>query len=198
MKKKVLILAILAICAAIIASGTLAYFTDEIQVHNVITSGSVEIQIEEWQGEVGNPYPDEPISVMPGVTVSKIATIKNLEAEAYIRAKFEVVFIRPDKSIMELSPETLDNIIFITVNGEDWLRKAGDSEWWYYASAVAAGTSTEPFITEVIFDGPNMTNEYQNCTVKVIVSAQAVQTANNDDSAIEADGWSAKQGGGYQ
>ena len=192
MKKKILLLAAVAICAAILASGTIAYFTAEDQAHNVITSGAVDIQIEEWQDEIGNPYPDDPIEVMPGVTVSKIATINNLEAEAYIRAKFEVVITRPDDSVMELSPETLASIISLTMNGEDWTRKDGDSEWWYYADAVAAGASTEAFFTEVVFDGPNMTNEYQNCTVEVIVKAQGVQTANNGDSALTAAGWPAE------
>ena len=152
----------------------------------------MDIEIEEWQDKIGNPYPDDPISVMPGVTVIKIATIKNLEAEAYIRAKFEVVITREDGSAMELSPETLASIISLTMNGEDWLRKDGDGEWWYYADAVAAGASTEAFFTEVVFDGPNMTNEYQNCTVEVIVKAQGVQTANNGDSALEAAGWPAE------
>ena len=192
MKKKLLLLASVAICAAILASGTLAYFTAEDEVHNVITSGAVDIQIEEWQDKIGNPYPDDPIDVMPGVTVSKIATIKNLEAEAYIRAKFEVVITRADETVMELSPETLASIITLTMNGEDWLRKDGDGEWWYYNVPVKTGESTEAFFTEVVFDGPNMTNEYQNCTVEVIVKAQGVQTANNGTSALEAAGWSAE------
>ena len=192
MKKKILLLAAVAICAAILASGTLAYFTAEDEVHNVITSGAVDIQIEEWQDEIGNPYPDDPINVMPGVTVSKIATVKNLEAEAYIRAKFEVVITRADGSVMELSPETLASIISLTMNGEDWLRKDGDGVWWYYNAPVATGASTEDFFTDVVFDGPNMTNEYQNCTVEVIVKAQGVQTANNGDGALEAAGWSAE------
>ena len=192
MKKKILLLAAVAICAAILASGTLAYFTSEDQVHNVITTNTVDIEIEEWQDEVGNPYPDEPIDVMPGVTVSKIATVKNLEAEAYIRAKFEVVITRADGSVMELSTETLASIISLTMNGEDWLRKDSDGEWWYYNAPVAAGASTEAFFTEVVFDGPNMTNGYQNCTAQVIVTAQGVQTANNGASSMEAAGWPAE------
>ena len=192
MKKRIFSLAVVIICLAILASGTLAYFTSEDQVHNVITTDAVNIEIEEWQDEIGNPYPDDPIDVMPGVTVSKIATIKNIEADAYIRAKFDVVIIREDKTVMELSPEELASIISLTMNGEDWLRKDGDSEWWYYADAVAMGESTEAFFTEVVFDGPNMTNEYQNCTVKITVTAQAGQKANNGDSALEAAGWPAE------
>jgi len=186
MKKKILLLAAVAICTSILASGTLAYFTAEDKAHNVITTNAVDIQIEEWQNEVGNPYPDEVISVTPGVTVSKIATVKNLEAPSYIRAKFGVVITRKGGSVMELSPETLASIISLTMNGEDWLRKDGDDEWWYYNAPVQTGESTEAFFTEVVFDGSNMTNEYQNCTVEIIVKAQAVQTANNGSSALEA------------
>lgn len=195
MKKRILLLAAMAICASIFATGTLAYFTAKDQVHNVITTNGVDIEIEEWQktDEGLVPYPkDDPINVMPGVTVSKIATIKNMEAEAYIRAKFEVVITREDGSVMELSPETLASIISLTMNGEDWLRKDGDGVWWYYNAPVATGASTEAFFTEVIFDGPNMTNVYQNCTVEVIVKAQGVQNANNGASALEAAGWPAE------
>lgn len=192
MKKRILLLAAVVLCVSTFATGTLAYFTSEKKVHNVITSGAVDIEIEEWQkkGEDLVPYPkEEPIKVMPGTTVSKIATIKNTDAESYIRAKFEVVITGSDGNVMELSPETLASIVSVTVNGEKWLRKDGDGIWWYYADAVASGTSTEAFFSEVVFDGPNMTNEYQNCKVEVIVKAQAVQTANNHKDVLKAEGW---------
>lgn len=192
MKKKILLMATIVICATILASGTLAYFTAEDEAHNVITSGGVDIQIEEWQqtAEGLTAYPkDEPIAVMPGVTVSKIATVKNVEAESYIRARVEVVIKDENGDEKPISPEELASIITLTMNGEDWLRKDGDGEWWYYDSSVATGASTEAFFTEVVFDGVNMTNEYQNCTVDVIVKAQGVQTANNGTSALVAAGW---------
>ena len=189
MKKKLLLLAMMVICAAVLAPGTLAYFTAEDTAHNVITTKSVDIKIEEWQNQVGNPYPTELISVMPGTTVSKIVTVKNMEASSYIRAKFEIIITRKDGSVMELSSETLEKIISLTMNGEDWLRKEGDSEWWYYNAPVAGGDSTNAFFTEVVFDGMNMTNEYQNCTAQINVKAQAVQTANNGATVMEAAGW---------
>ena len=194
MKKRLFAVSVMLICVSILASTTLAYFTAEEEVHNVITSGAVDIQLEEWQktdtGLV--PYPDEEIAIMPGVTVSKIATVKNLEAESYIRAKFEVVITDADGKEMSLSPETLASIITLTMNGDDWRTKDGDSTWWYYNAPVTTGESTEPFFTEVVFDGPNMTSEYQNCTVEVIVTTQAVQTANNGTSALDAAGWPAE------
>lgn len=190
MKKKILTVAAMVICAAILAGGTLAYFTAEDQVHNVITSDAVDIAIEEWQDEVGGtPYPDEKIQVMPGTTVSKIVTVKNLEAKSWIRANFEIVFKDENQNVMEISPETLASIVTVAVNGEHWQQKTNEKTWWYYSGPVATGAATEPLFTEVVFDGPNMTNEYQNCTVEINVYAQAVQTANNGDSALEAAGW---------
>lgn len=190
MKKKILAVAAMAICTAILAGGTLAYFTAEDQVHNVITSDAVDIAIEEWQDEVGGtPYPDEEIQIMPGTTVSKIVTVKNLEAESWIRANFEIIITDANGNKMDISPETLASIVTVAVDGEYWQQKADEKTWWYYNDSVATGLSTEPLFTEVVFDGPNMTNEYQNCTVEIIVYADAVQVANNEDSALEAAGW---------
>ena len=65
----------------------------------MITSGAVDIEIEEWQDEIGKPYPDDPIEVMPGVTVSKIATIKNLEAKLFLQESLICPTIRTRLSL---------------------------------------------------------------------------------------------------
>ena len=51
MKRKLLILSVLAICIASLAAGTIAFFTSEDKAHNVITTGSVEITVQEWADE---------------------------------------------------------------------------------------------------------------------------------------------------
>ena len=51
MKRKLLILSVLAICIASLATGTIAFFTSEDKAHNVITTGSVEITVQEWADE---------------------------------------------------------------------------------------------------------------------------------------------------
>ena len=48
MKKKLLMLSAVAICIAILAAGTLAFFTAEDTAHNVITTGGVDIKLYEW------------------------------------------------------------------------------------------------------------------------------------------------------
>ena len=44
MKRKFLILSVLAILIAILAANTLAYFTADTKAHNVITSGGVSVR----------------------------------------------------------------------------------------------------------------------------------------------------------
>ena len=87
---------------------------------------------------------------------------------------------------MDIDAEEMEKIIHLIMNTQDWTEKDG---WWYYGAAVNTNEATLPLMTAVEFDGPNMTNEYQNCTVLIDVTAQAVQTANNGTSAIDALGW---------
>ena len=196
MKRKILVSAIIAACLSIsiVASGTLAYFTASETAHNIITTDAVNIEIEEWQEtEEGlKPYPEDPVYIMPGVTVSKIVDVRNLEAKAFIRAKYQIIVKDPDGEVMDISPETLDSIITIDIDTENWLTKDGDNTWLYHASPVDTGKTTEAIFTKVVFDGPNMTNEYQNCTVEILVDAQAVQFANNGTDAVKAAGWPAE------
>lgn len=189
MKKKVLYIAAVAICLSLITSGTLAYFTTEDTARNVITSGGVDIAIEEWQQTTSGlvPYPkDEPIVVMPTATVSKIVAVRNNDAESFIRARLTVTVLDPDGKVMALTDSQRDAVIHLALNDQDWTQKDG---WWYYGEAVDTGEVTEPLMTGVSFDGPNMTNEYQNCTITIDVIAQAVQRANNSDDVLEALGW---------
>ena len=55
---------------------------------------------------------------------------------------------------------------------------------------VAAGKTTDILFDTVTF-APQMGNEYQNCTANIKISAQAVQTANNGKTVLEAKGWPA-------
>ena len=186
MKKKLIAAALLVMGIAILSAGTIAYFTSQTTAHNVITYGGVDIVLEEWMDEeCKTPYPtDEAVSAMPGQTVTKVVTVRNTDADAFVRAQFHITVLDADGD--KINPENLDEAIVIEC-GEEWV-KAEDG-WYYYSKPLKVGQVTPPLFSEVVFDGPNMTNEYQNCTVTVDVIAQAVQAANNGDSAMDAQGW---------
>lgn len=180
MKKKILLVTAVVICLAIAATGTLAYFTAEDMAHNVITTGGVEIAVQEWADE-GKTKPFENLTgVMPNTTVTKIAEIKNTGAsDAWVRVKVE-------KNIKLQGEGTSDtSLVELTLNTADWTEKDG---YYYYTKVLKPGEVTAPIFTAVTFK-PDMGNEYQNATATVDVTAQAVQTANNGDSAQTAAGW---------
>lgn len=180
MKRKLLILSVLAICVAILAVGSLAYFTSEGKAHNVITSGGVEIAVQEWADE-GKTKPFEDLTgIMPGMTVTKIAEIKNTGAsDAWVRVKVE----KNIKLQGEGTPDT--SLVELTLNTADWTEKDG---YYYYTKVLKPGEVTAPIFTAVIFKA-DMGNEYQNATATVDVTAQAVQTANNGETVMDAQGW---------
>ncbi len=187
MKKKLFLLAMVLASLSIAGAGTLAYFTDGAVARNVITSGKVDISIEEWQRQEDGtlvPYPGNSVPVMPASRVSKVITVRNHDAENYIRAMVTLtVMDRNGKPVTTEGDE-----IRLAINTTDWSQKEGEP-WWYYRYGVAPRESTAPLVTAVIFDGTGMDDRYQNCTVQVQVNAQAVQTANNDAGPLKAAGW---------
>ena len=182
MKKKILLAAILVICLSILATGTLAYFTADGTARNVITSGFVDIElIEKHIGEDGTEvdFPGEISGVMPGCSVSKIVSVKNTDAESWIRVKVETKITGADGKALPT------DVVSYDVDTTKWQLKDG---YYYYLKPVSTGASTDILFDEVAFAG-SMGNEYQNCKTEIIISAQAVQTANNGATVAEAAGW---------
>lgn len=180
MKRKLLILSVLVICVATLAAGTLAYFTSEGTAHNVITTGGVDITLQEWADE-GKTKPFEDLTgIMPGMTVTKIAEIKNTGAsEAWVRVKVEKNIRLAGEG--EVNPDLVE----LALDTANWTEKDG---YYYYNKALKPGEVTAPIFSAVTFNA-SMGNEYQNATATVDVQAQAVQTANNGTTALEAQGW---------
>ena len=181
MKRKILILSVLAICIATLAAGTIAFFTAEGKAHNVITTGGVEIAVQEWADKDKQTPFEDLEGIMPGMTVTKIAEIKNTGAsDAWIR----VLITKNIQLAGDGTPNT--DLLELNLNLTDWT--LGEDGYLYYNKALKPGEVTKPIFTAVTFK-PDMGNEYQNATATVDVSAQAVQTANNGDTVMDAKGW---------
>ena len=201
MKKKLLALSVLMICLSLVSLGTLAYFNAEDTAHNVISSGSVNIElVEKTKGDDGKlvDFPKDGIEgVMPGTSVSKIVTVKNTgEADAYIRVWVNTAISEPGDPItnpliknlpltITVDGEEVD-VLTLDYNTEDWTQ--GEDGYWYYNKALKVGESTEALFENVAFH-KLMGNVYQNSKALVDVTAQATQVANNGESAVEAKGW---------
>ena len=182
MKRKLLLLSVMVICIAIAAVGTLAFFNTDAIAHNVITTGGVDIELHEYADEAcTTDYNTNKTGIMPGMTVDKYARIALAEdsADAWVRVKVE-------KNIKLQGEGTSDtSLVELTLNTADWTEKDG---YYYYTKVLKPGEVTAPIFTAVTFK-PDMGNEYQNATATVDVYAQAVQTANNGATAMDAQGW---------
>ena len=192
MKKRLFVLAALVMILAILATGTLAYFTTKAVTHNVITTGSVGITVLEHQRlEDGTieTYPEGEVKVMPGSEISKIVTIRNDEAESYIRACIEIIVTRAGENPVVMTVEEASEFMTINVNTSDWLTKEGDTKWLYYKKTVPTGQPTSELFTTVTFDGDSMDNDYMNCRIEINIAGQAVQAANNESTVLTALGW---------
>ena len=181
MKKKLLTICVVAICIAVLSMGTSAYFTTEKAATNVITTGSIEIKLHELTEQGGEYVPFEDVGgVMPGAEISKIAFVENTGfSDAWVRIRVEKNIDLAVEGEVELSLVSLD------YNTEHWTERDG---YYYYNQKLSSGAKTEPLFTTVIF-APEMGNLYQNSIATVEVTAQAVQVANNGESAFEAAGW---------
>lgn len=178
MKRKLLILSILTMCVAILASGTLAFQTASGRAHNVITSGNVKIEIQEW-ADTEKKTPFENLDgLYPGFTATKIVEVVNTgSADAWVRVKIEKN-ITPASEQTEVDPD----LVVLDLNTTDWTYR--EDGYYYYNSPLEPGEVTAPVLNGVTLSG-NMGSEYQEATVEVKVSAEAVQSQNNDT----ATGW---------
>lgn len=181
MKRKILILSVLAILLAILAANTLAYFTADTTAHNVITTGNVDIALNEWANEERTERFEKQIDVLPGTEVTKIVEVENVgTGTAWVRVQVVLdVYAEGGKEQLPPDPVTLD------FNETDWKYFDG---YYYYNYPLDPGETTEPLFTTVTFD-PKMGNVYQNSTAHVDVNAYAVQSANNGEDVLSANGW---------
>lgn len=199
--KKVIAAVVVIACLSFAGMGTLAYFTAEETAHNVISSGNVDIELIEKHIVNGQEtdFPKNGIfDVMPNTTVSKIVRVENVGGgDAFVRVKVN--------TNVELVGGGEGDAIYLSMDfpeqqdGAAWVERDG---WWYYMAVGEAGVPgllpagaegsgvgvTAPLFTEVSFDA-DMPNEYQGSTATVSVIVQAVQSANNGSSALDAAGW---------
>ena len=189
MKKRMLTAALALCCLAVLATGTLAYFTAEETAQNVITMGSLKMELVELNEE-GKPWTNVE-NIVPGMEVTKKAYVENNgSVDFYTRVKITKSFL-PAQG--EELPQLDTDLVELDLNEKYWER--GEDGFYYYREPVAPDEETEPLFTKVTFS-TDMGNEYQNVQVIIDLEAQAVQSRNNGERALEATGWPESEEGG--
>lgn len=182
-KKRIGLIATIVCCIAILASGTVAYFTAQETAYNVITTGALAMRLVE-EGADGKPFPKEGITgVLPNMEVTKKVYVENTgDVDMYVRIALDTNVESMQEGVEKLP---FDDHISLNINKTDWTEKDG---YYYYNRVLKPGEATEPLFTTVSFDA-KMGNEYMNARVRIDVDAQAVQSKNNTDSPLTAAGW---------
>lgn len=172
MKKKWTITAVLVLVVALLAVGTWAYFSAVGRADNVITMGSVKLALHDEDGS-GQPFTT--VSAMPGSVVDKVVYVENVGSGAfYTRVKITPEVVAANG---ELVPLTDRSLLTLDLNGTDWI--PGADGYYYYNGTLSPKAATSKLFNHVTFS-KDMGNEYQNTTVHIYVTAEAVQTANLD------------------
>lgn len=180
MKRRLLIVFGVAAVLAILSTGTLAYVTVDQPVENVVTAGSVKVEIHEKMAN-GEDFPKEGINVLPGDTVSKIVTFENVGTHPmYLRVKLA-------KGVNDENLSAEDCLI-MDINTKNWTYKDG---YYYYNHVIEAGRTTDALMTEVHIDGWAVDNAYLGKKFTLDVTAEAVQSEYNGNTVWEAVGWDA-------
>lgn len=188
MKKKVLFsITALALAGLVAAGATLAYFTSSDTATNVITTGNVQIRINEKSNEKEEDYEYTPnVGIvykkpyMPGSVISKIPTVENTGSNStYVRVRFvfqdnsgnEVSFNGHDVPILDIQPE--------------WALT--DGTYYYYPVPLEAGKETGPVFTTVTIP-TSWDNTMSDFHFNVVVKAEAIQSDNNASDPVTAFG----------
>ena len=184
MKKKFILLTVLAGVMLATAGGSIAYFTVAGTAANVITAGNVKMALHDeiTQGEA---FSQQSLNaMMPGTTADKKVYVENTGDNAfYTRIRLDCSAQSPDGTTLGVNNIAFD---FDTVN---W--QLGTDGWYYYQFAVEKNAKTKPLFTKVSLL-PETGNDYMDADVRIKISAQAVQQANNGATVWQAVGWPAE------
>ncbi len=181
MKKKLFALSVMAMLIAICSFGTAAFYNAQDTAHNVITMGNVNIAISEWADEEKTIEFSNVDGVLPNTSVTKVVEIRNTgKSDAWVRVRIE-------KNISLNSDSEGDTgLISLNINDGAWID--GKDGYYYYSKKLSEDEVTEPIFTKVDFS-KDMDNSYVGAVCSVEVFAEAVQSANNGDDVLSADGW---------
>lgn len=182
MKKKLtLLLTCVVLVAAVAVGGTLAWFTNNKEVTNVVTLGNVKIDLTETGLERGQTTQDYGL-VMPGQKILKDPTVTNTSTTnaCYVRVKAYVnVTANPNEGEL-----TSLQALGIQLN-DNWL--PGDENYFYYTLPLQIGQSVQPFkvftdegseVKYTILIDPEWDTAYADMNFEIPVTAEAIQIEN--------------------
>ena len=184
--KKVLpILLVGLILVSLIGGGTLAYVTREARTENVITAGDIEVKLFNMLNE-DTTMPENGIyGVLANVDYPNIVYAHNdCDFDEYIRMKVSQEITDKNGAVLDASK------VVPNFNTKDWTYNEDDG-YYYYNHILKPHTDSKPLYTSIHFD-KTINNTYKTATLDMHIIVEAVQSVNNGNTALEAEGWEVK------
>jgi len=181
-KSRLLLIALAAILATVLTQPTLAYYTTIGKATNVVTSGSISLQIHEKTAD-GSDFPSEGVYIIPGDIVSKQVSVENVCAHPfYLRVKLISGSTNEALSAEDCLKLDIDTVSWTYVDG-----------YYYYNRILQPGETTNTLFTQVEIVGSKVDQSHIGSTLRLTVNAYAVQSQNNPaEFPWEASGWPAE------
>lgn len=173
MKKKIMAAAGALLTASLGIGGAYAYYQDSVSVQNHISTGDVNIGIQEYQiidGSEAKYDTEENRFVLPSEVVSKIPRITNYAETCYVRAKVahnSDSVSESDTGTYVLTDDALSGI------SDQWIKKG---EYYYYTEPLKNGESVDLFDSVTI--PAEWTEASSDTALALTVTAEAIQAAN--------------------
>ena len=172
MKQKLLAL-VLGLMMLTSGSG-LIYARATASVNNTFEFGVVDISLDEYQIQNNKEvaYPNKPITIVPGMVISKIPRIHNSGADCYVRAKISF------KNTDEIDEDDL------TIS-KNW--KQADDGYWYYTQVLPAEEDVD------LFSSVNIPNDFSeddaDTKIRLTIQVDAIQAKNFTPNFKRAKPW---------
>lgn len=184
MKYKILVISIIIFLLSLLCGISVAYYTTDIVATNVITSGSVDIEIFESYNlsDIDRVPYNSQVNVLPDNTRSKIVDIKNTGlSPIYLRVCIDDTIVKQNNE----SENDTSSLIKYDINTDKWIEHNG---YYYYKTCLMPDEFTSPLFTTVYFD-KSIDNQYMKSIVNINIIAEATQSENNGFDPLSAKGW---------
>lgn len=214
MKKRTkLITAAVSLGALMTVGGTLAWFTDSETATNVVTTGYVDVKIEEHKPEnnedYGYTYEVEADNtgikygnITPGVVIEKDPKVVYTgSVPGYVRYKVEVEMDDGETGDIDFATELINSLHFMK-DGElvELSDLVGDADGsWIYDTTVREPGEDGTLLFDTVEISNEVGNEIANKSLKLVVKADAIQAANlpgSEDGTMTAEELAAAFGDG--
>jgi len=188
-KRSVIVTLLIIVIVLLSAAWVVAYITRSTIAKNVITFGSIKMELIETTLNENNQEieveDNEILDITHKPELSRIVKIKNLGEHDFF-ARVSLHLVGTDANNQEIDAT---RYVSYNVNTQDWIYKDG---WYYYKKIVKQNEITSNLITQVNFDVNNITSNYPNGKFKLDIKAEAVQAENNAENVLDVLGWPSK------